>query len=191
MNILVLDTSAAQCAAALVCDGAVAAARSEPMTRGHGERLFALVEAVLHDAQAVDLIVACTGPGSFTGVRIGVAATRGLALGLGAPAVGVDLFAAIAAGSRGPVTVMLPAPGGGWAVQRFVNAASTAAATLVDSPPACANGETLLDEAALGEERMAALAAVGATAPRMPPAPLYLRAPDAALPTVGPAPLLP
>ena len=105
--ILGLDTSTGQCAAALVgMDGTVLARRVERMQRGHAEALFPLIEAVLDEAGAgyADLrgIRVCTGPGSFTGIRVGVAAARGLALGLGLTAIGVDRFRALVRSRRLP-----------------------------------------------------------------------------------------
>jgi tRNA threonylcarbamoyladenosine biosynthesis protein TsaB len=76
------------------------------MARGHAERLFPLLRAALEEAGlgigAVGRIAVCTGPGSFTGLRVGVAAARGLALGRGIPAVGIDRFEALAAAVARP-----------------------------------------------------------------------------------------
>ena len=86
--VLVIDTAAAHCAVAVfqsdaMGGGAALAERREPMLRGHAERLFPLIEAALSEARvavsALDAIAVCTGPGGFTGARIGVAAARGLA----------------------------------------------------------------------------------------------------------------
>ena len=99
--ILAFDTSAARCAAALVSGGRVLAARDEAMDRGQAERLLPMLEAMLAEAgvgwAALDGLAVCTGPGNFTGLRIAVAAVRGLALALGVPAVGVTAFEALAA----------------------------------------------------------------------------------------------
>lgn len=100
-----LDTSAGQCAAALIgMDGAVLGRRAERMQRGHAEALFPLIEALLEEAGeghgALRGIAVCTGPGSFTGIRVGVSAARGLALGLGVPTVGVDRFRALVLSRR-------------------------------------------------------------------------------------------
>ena len=93
--ILAIDTSDRQCAVAL---GATTGA--EEMQRGHAERLFPMIEAVMAEAGAAhaDLsrIAVCTGPGSFTGIRVGVSAARGLALALAIPAIGVTRFDALA-----------------------------------------------------------------------------------------------
>lgn len=72
-----------------------------PMDRGHGERLMPLIAALMQQAEQTprDLraVIVNTGPGAFTGIRTGVAAARGLALGLEVPAIGIDAFRALAA----------------------------------------------------------------------------------------------
>jgi tRNA threonylcarbamoyladenosine biosynthesis protein TsaB len=71
------------------------------MSRGHAEVLIPLVERVMHDARlgfdALDRIVTTIGPGSFTGLRVGISAARGFALAAGKPAVGVSTLDALAA----------------------------------------------------------------------------------------------
>ena len=82
--ILGIDTSAAQCAVALLGAGDPVVER-RAMERGHAEHLFPMIDKVLARAgigyDGLSRIAVCTGPGSFTGVRIGVAAARGIALG--------------------------------------------------------------------------------------------------------------
>ncbi|PCJ10038.1 MAG: tRNA (adenosine(37)-N6)-threonylcarbamoyltransferase complex dimerization subunit type 1 TsaB [Rhodobacteraceae bacterium] len=96
--ILGFDTSAAHCAAALLRGDQIIAKRIELMTRGQAERLMLLLEEVLAEGDATwsDLtaIGVGVGPGNFTGIRIGVSAARGLALGLEIPAVGITGFEA-------------------------------------------------------------------------------------------------
>lgn len=103
-TILALDCSAASCSAALWRDGAIAAHRFEAMARGQAEALMPLVEAVMRAAEAryaeLDLVAVTVGPGSFTGLRIGLAAARGIALAAGVPALGITSFAAVAAAVR-------------------------------------------------------------------------------------------
>ena len=103
-TILAFDTTAARCAVALWRDGAVLAERCEPMERGHAEALVPMILDTLADAGAgfddLDAVAATTGPGAFTGIRIGLGAARGIALAAGIPAIGVDAFAAIAAAIR-------------------------------------------------------------------------------------------
>ncbi len=98
--ILGIDTAAGQCGVAVVAvDGRLMAKRAERMERGHAEALWPMVDFALAEARAgypdISAIGVCTGPGSFTGIRVGVAAARGLALGLGVPALGVDRFDAL------------------------------------------------------------------------------------------------
>ncbi|MEO0427967.1 MAG: tRNA (adenosine(37)-N6)-threonylcarbamoyltransferase complex dimerization subunit type 1 TsaB [Pseudomonadota bacterium] len=105
--ILGIDTCASRCAVALCGDGRVPVMCAERMDRGHAERLFPMIREMLADAalgiEAVTRLAVCTGPGSFTGLRVGVAAARGLALGRGIPAIGVTRFEVLArmlAGAR-------------------------------------------------------------------------------------------
>lgn len=99
--ILAIDTSAAQCAVALRGPGATAMSERRAMRRGHAEALFPMIGALLARAGAgygdLARVAVCTGPGSFTGLRIGISAARGIALGCGVPAIGVDRFEALAA----------------------------------------------------------------------------------------------
>ena len=102
MTWLAIDTTGPVCAAALVtCDrpGTVLAARTDEIGRGHAERLPMQIEEILAEASIghADLtgIAVAAGPGSFTGVRIGVAMARGLALALEIPAHGIDGLAAV------------------------------------------------------------------------------------------------
>ena len=79
----------------------VIAADRRAMRHGHGEALMPLVEAAAARAgiapQALDIVAVSLGPGSFTGVRVGLAAARGIALAAGARLVGVSSLAAVAA----------------------------------------------------------------------------------------------
>ena len=114
--VLGFDTSGAYCGAAVLVDGDVVAAHHEDMSRGQGERLMPILTQVLEAAGLswgdVGRIGVGVGPGNFTGARIGVSAARGLALGLGIPAVGVSLLDALACGTSGPVLACLAAPRG-------------------------------------------------------------------------------
>jgi tRNA threonylcarbamoyl adenosine modification protein YeaZ len=121
MLILALDTAGENCAVALATTGddgpSVLAARTEAIGRGHAERLTPMIGEALAEAGLaygdLERIAVTTGPGSFTGTRIGVAAARGLALALGIPAVGVSVLDALieAAGgeARGLVVAALDA----------------------------------------------------------------------------------
>ena len=103
MRVLAIDTALEACAAAVLDTAAAAiiAHESVLMTRGHAEALMPLVARVLDrarlDVGALDRIAVTTGPGSFTGLRVGIAAARGLALASGKPAVGLSTLAAFAA----------------------------------------------------------------------------------------------
>lgn len=101
MKVLGLDSAGSQCAVAVLDGDDVAAARAEAMAHGQAERLVPLIAETLavagFTAAALDLIAVTTGPGSFTGIRIGLAAARGLALATGRSVIGVGVFDAYAA----------------------------------------------------------------------------------------------
>ena len=101
MIVLSLDTCLESCSAAVVRDGRVLAVQAEARVKGHAERLAPLVAEVLVAAGTapgeVDRIGVTAGPGSFTGVRVGLAFARGLAVGNGADVVGVTTLEAITA----------------------------------------------------------------------------------------------
>jgi tRNA threonylcarbamoyladenosine biosynthesis protein TsaB len=99
VSVLGIDTSAAACSAALWRDGTIAAREHVAMARGHAEALMPMIERVMQGTgyETLDAVAVTAGPGAFTGLRIGLAAARGLALAAGIPAIGVSAFAAIAA----------------------------------------------------------------------------------------------
>lgn len=199
-TLLAFDTSAAHCAAALLCGDRITL-KQEPMDKGQAERLIPLLEELLaesgmgwHDLTA---LAVGTGPGNFTGVRIAVAAARGLALGLGIPAIGVTRLEALAYGLPRPITVIEDARRGEVYVQSFdaepgaarlarpdalgdVTALQTGSAAADGLPPAMALVEAIA--------RIAATRTGGAQ-PR--PAPFYLRGADAAPPADPPPVILP
>ena len=181
--ILAFDTSAAHCAAALVRGEAVIARRDEAMDRGQAERLLTMLEEMLAEAgsgwAALDGIGVVTGPGNFTGVRLAVAAARGLALALRIPAVGVSVFEALA-DRPGEVTITIADKRG-----RFSQAFRDGSPL---GPPA-----EVTDETSAGPSRTDPVVVARIAARRLatasPPAPLYLRPADA-LPSSDPVPVL-
>jgi tRNA threonylcarbamoyladenosine biosynthesis protein TsaB len=103
MRVLAIDTALAACSAAVLDteQGGIVASESLPMTRGHAEALMPLLERVMEESgiafHNIDRVVVTTGPGSFTGLRVGIAAARGIALAADTPAVGVSTLSAYAA----------------------------------------------------------------------------------------------
>ncbi len=99
-RLLVLDTANRRCAVGLMAAGHKTVDLSEEMQRGHAERLFPMIDEALASAKIsygdLECIAVAAGPGSFTGIRIGIAAARGMALALGIPAVGVSVLEALA-----------------------------------------------------------------------------------------------
>lgn len=197
--ILAFDTSAAQCAAALLCGDRVWL-KIEAMDKGQAERLLPLLADLLAEAGVAwrDLaaIAVGTGPGNFTGVRISVAAARGLALGLGIPAIGVTRLEALAHGLPRPLTVIEDARRGEVYVQSFTDAGAGVAriATSDDLGAVEAlqtgSGCEGVAEAMPLVQAMAQIAAGrrGSVQPR--PAPFYLRGADAAPPSDPPPVIL-
>ena len=103
MKILALDTCLGACSVA-VCEGdRVLAAAGEAMTRGHQERLAPMTREVMAAARlefaGLDRIAVTVGPGSFTGLRVGLAFAKGLALALDRPCIGVGTLEALGRGS--------------------------------------------------------------------------------------------
>lgn len=212
MNILAIDTANSRCSAAVARgdDQGVVFRRSEEISRGHAERLMDMIGEVLAEAGLamtdLDRIAVTVGPGSFTGLRVGLSVARGLGLVLGVPVVGVSTLVANAETVRDgvhPVAVALSArapeiyaqvfaPDGaalcegavypidafGALVPQGVLVAGSAAGDLLRVLPADL-------DAVLGRED--AGADIGAVlslgremdAPVSAPAPLYLRPPDA------------
>lgn len=214
MAVLAIDTSAGQCAVAVLAGDAVVR-RIEKLARGHAETLFPLIDEALSEAALsyadIARIVCCTGPGSFVGTRIAVAAARGLALGIGCPAVGISRFEVLAAEARGDrhaeVGVLLAGRCGTALFQSFDRTGRPSddpRIVSVDEPgPGLLDGlELLAGDGALdwahlprclrdGLPDPAVLARLGARRePGAPPAPLYLRPPAADPPRVAPPRLL-
>src|SRR5439155_14243460 len=98
--ILAFDTSSAACTAALFDESGACVARSDELIgRGHSERLVPMLAELLDGRTATRILVG-VGPGSFTGIRVGIAAAHGLAIGWGAELAGMSSLALLAAGAE-------------------------------------------------------------------------------------------
>jgi tRNA threonylcarbamoyladenosine biosynthesis protein TsaB len=208
MIVLGLDTCLAACSAAVLHDGRVLAHEAETMARGHQERLAPMVERVMAASglafAQLERIGVTVGPGSFTGLRVGLAFGKGLGAALGAPVAGVGVLEALAAEAEGLVFAAvdarreqvylqgfedgrpLMAPDAlelGTAAARIAEIAGGRPLTLVGSgAPLLADvmpGAATLVPPGADARRVASLAAARAPVPARP---LYLRAPDARLP---------
>jgi len=206
--VLALDTALETCSAAVTDGDRVLAARSEPMARGHQERLAPLVAEVMAEAGigfgALDRIGVTVGPGSFTGLRVGLAFAKGLGVALDRPVVGIGTLEALAAGTAGFAAAVIDARRGQVYVQGLRDgrpAAEPQALAVEDA------ADMLIYIDAAGPTRLVGLGAAllaqafpGATVDPRPGAdpvrlaalaaaaepgllkPIYLRAPDAKLP---------
>lgn len=208
--ILAIDTCLGASSVAVLDGERVLATRGEPMTRGHQERIGIIArEAALEAGVAfadLDRIGVTVGPGSFTGLRVGLAFAKGLATALSIPCVGVNTLESLAFGIPGfaaavidarmsqvylqvfadGVSLMAPdALGLGEAAARLAELYSGGPATLVGSgAPLLAEalpGAVVLTPAAPDPVAVARLAAARPV-PSHSPRPLYLRAPYATLP---------
>lgn len=194
--ILAFDTSSAACTAALFdSDGACIGAVDDHIGRGHAEFLVPMLEELLAGRRA-DTVLVGIGPGSFTGIRVGVAAAHGLAIGWNAEVRGMSSLALLAAssGADGPVVVAVMGGHGELFVQEFaggeatgplINAAPDEAAAQTSATLAVGSGAALLVAARGSGEAVDAWPSARhalALAPplrELDPRPLYARAPDA------------
>jgi tRNA threonylcarbamoyl adenosine modification protein YeaZ len=196
--ILAFDTSGTACTAALFdSEGRCAATADEMIGRGHAERLVPMI-AELMDCRSASRILVGVGPGSFTGIRVAVAAAHGLAIGWDAKLEGLSSLALLAASARadGPIAAAVLGGHGELFFQEFDgatleplsalrNAAPSAAALIAGAGLVVGSGaKPLVDARGWGEARD--LAPVAANALRLPetlrslaPRPVYARAPDA------------
>ena len=99
--VLAIDTAGSACSAAVTRGGVVLAAERRPMRHGHGEALLPMIDRVVAATglapERIDIVAAATGPGGFTGIRVGLAAAHGIALATGARLIGISSFEAVAA----------------------------------------------------------------------------------------------
>lgn len=235
MRVLGFDTATSACSAALWQDGRILARRYEAMVRGQSEHLIPMVLEVMNEAGVefpdLDLVAVTRGPGAFTGLRIGLAAARGMALSGGLPCFGVTTFDAVAWAipaeerQKGNLLVALDSRRADVFAQAYapdLSPAGDAEAVLPEDLPAFANranranrgdgpngpvlvagdaadrsaealeagGADVILSAAPGAPDAASVAALAAERwsgemPPAPPAPLYLRPPDAERPKDG------
>jgi tRNA threonylcarbamoyl adenosine modification protein YeaZ len=106
MIVLAIDTAGTGCFAAVYdsANDTLLASAGADIGRGHAEQLMAFIDQALAESGKlladIERIAVTIGPGSFTGIRVGVAAARGFALALGVPAIGVSVLAALAEAAR-------------------------------------------------------------------------------------------
>lgn len=202
MRTLVIDSATEACSVALFDDQMLVAGDFRMLGRGHAEQLVPMIAALPEGGRA-DRIAVALGPGSFTGVRVGLAAARALAFAWRATLIGyptLDLIAAMARDTKGaqPVAIVMTGGHGEWFVQGFSasGAPNAPLASLIPADAAARTGEALV--AGSQAETLVAARGSGEALPLWPDArafpllpalplteavqPLYGRAPDAKLP---------
>lgn len=204
MRVLAIDTCLSACSVAVVDGDRTAAWASEPMERGHQERLAPLAREVMARSGLsfadLDRIAVTLGPGSFTGLRVGLAFAKGLGLALGRPVIGLgclEVLAAPFADAPGRTLALLPGRGETVCRQVFEGGIALGPPALVPGadldrlgPVARIVGMPDLAGATLpGAARAPASTPDAAVAGRLaarreaePLVPLYMRPPDARLP---------
>ncbi|MEO9526018.1 tRNA (adenosine(37)-N6)-threonylcarbamoyltransferase complex dimerization subunit type 1 TsaB [Roseibium sp.] len=220
MRLLAIDTALANCAAAVLDNDAGSAcfeACAEEIGRGHAERLMDMIGEVMAETStpfsSLDRVAVTIGPGSFTGMRVGLAVARGFGLVLGKPVVGITTLAAIARsaapGDAGaPLLVALTGKGDEVYCQQFdASGAPAGQAGVLTFADLAANlpegirlagsaAEKVAGECGIPTDRILSrrgfpcirdVAELGMTADpaRSSPSPLYLRPPDATPQTKG------
>lgn len=199
MRQLVIDSASEACSVALVAGGVVVDHRHQVIGRGHAERLVPLIAELAGGGRADGIAVGC-GPGSFAGVRIGVAAARALGLGWGVPVRGFSTLALVAAtaadaiAAAGGALIVMEGGHGQWFVQRFAADLTPLAdpaslypdAAVADATPLVVGNRAEPFVAHRGAGRALAMLPDARAFVRLPetllltePRPIYGRAPDA------------
>jgi tRNA threonylcarbamoyladenosine biosynthesis protein TsaB len=175
--ILALDTSTAACTAALLLpDGTIVASRDEEIGRGHAERLVPMISEMLEGHVPTRLLVG-VGPGSFTGLRVGIAAAHGLAIGWSIPLTGMNSLALLAAAAppgEGKVAAAVAGGHGELFVQTFDRRKLVPTGPVVSLPPEMAAAKT--DAPLVVGSGAAALVEARGTGEALPFLPLASRA---------------
>jgi tRNA threonylcarbamoyladenosine biosynthesis protein TsaB len=198
---LVIETATAACSAALVEDGKVVDSAHDVVGRGHAERLVPMIAELIGTGGRADAVLVDCGPGSFTGVRVGLAAARAFGFGWGVPVHGFSSLALLAtmADEAAAVCVAIPGGHGELFVQSFAGSPPRPIAELRSLKPEDA-ARTFDQEIVVGPGAAALVEARGRGIVRdllpdaagivqlppelatLPPSPIYGRAPDAKLP---------
>jgi tRNA threonylcarbamoyladenosine biosynthesis protein TsaB len=134
--ILAIDTALSACSVAITRGDQTLVSRREPMARGQAERLAPLVQELVKAAGLqfahIDTIGVTTGPGTFTGLRVGLAFARGLALALDRPCIGISTLEVLAAGAGAPKVIAAIEVAGSVFVGAWTDSAQTVAPSRPD-----------------------------------------------------------
>ena len=194
MIVLGLDTTGKACACALVDEGLILARKSETIGRGHAERLAPMVDEVLANAGLkianIDQITVCTGPGSFTGLRVALAFAKGLALPRKIPVVGISALEVHAARhdpeNTRRIIAFTDVRRGELCFQLFENGLALTPALTETADEAhrfmAAQNAEIFELIAPVSAAMLAWLSIGLSQKSHPAEPLYSRPPDAKLP---------
>lgn len=178
--ILAIDTSTEACSAALFdADGRCLDHRDEVIGRGHSERLAPMLAELLEGRRAEAILVG-VGPGSFTGIRVGVAAAQGLAIGWDASLAGLSSLALLAAADAGaePVAAAIVGGHGELFVQQFSVDLAPATEAMNLTPESAAKAIAAPLVVGSGAPALVALRGWGRFTPRLPSAAHALRLPE-------------